>query len=102
MLVSFGADLNARNDEGSTAIIMATWYGHERIIQLLVSNGADVLVADQDPETGEKRTAMEYAREQDRTDIANILQQAQANQQRQQPNDHENQNSLQPKLRSRL
>ena len=44
-LVSEGADVNAKNNEGYTPLIEAAFFcGHLSICQFLVSNGADVTV----------------------------------------------------------
>lgn len=37
-----GADLNARNDNGATPLIIACVYGHLKVVQVLMENGTDI------------------------------------------------------------
>ena len=43
-----GADVNAKNDEGKTALNLACYYGYAAIAQLMLQHGADVNAADKD------------------------------------------------------
>ena len=46
-LVELGADVNARNDQGMTALISATrWRGNEEVVDKLIELGADVNAKD--------------------------------------------------------
>ena len=42
MLVKAGADANARNDEGESALILAAGAGHREVAAVLLESGADV------------------------------------------------------------
>jgi ankyrin repeat protein len=41
VLLQAGADVNARNNDGSTALTLALEYGHKRIVELLIKTGAE-------------------------------------------------------------
>jgi|GEM_PF-4202205 len=65
-LLEKGADANAKNNRGITALMYAAWYDHPESCALLVENGADVNAADTHGQTalmyaaqgGETRTCM--------------------------------------------
>jgi ankyrin repeat protein len=40
-LLKRGVDIDARNDQGETALIIAAWYGREELVELLLTKGAD-------------------------------------------------------------
>lgn len=40
-LLKKGADVNARNEAGETALMLAAWYGNEELVELLLKRGAD-------------------------------------------------------------
>jgi ankyrin repeat protein len=40
-LVKRGVKINARNDQGETALIIAAWHGREELVELLLKKGAD-------------------------------------------------------------
>ena len=42
MLVEHNAEINAKNNSGETALIMATNFRHRSIVQFLLEKGADV------------------------------------------------------------
>ena len=48
LLIEEGADVNARDEDGSTALIEAARYEHTEIAKLLIENGADVNAKDKD------------------------------------------------------
>ena len=43
-LLDRGADVNAKDSGGNTALIWAAWYGCVDVVRLLLDNGADVNV----------------------------------------------------------
>ncbi len=63
-----GADVNAKDENGNTALMGACKYGRTGVVQLLVKNGADVNIADEDG-----KTALMKACEQCHTDVARLL-----------------------------
>ena len=42
LLISFGQDVNAKNDSGDTPLLRATVYGRGEVANLLISKGAQV------------------------------------------------------------
>jgi ankyrin repeat protein len=54
--IETGTDVNATNQNGSTALMLAGFNGHTRIVEYLLQKGADVNIKD-----GNKRTALIYA-----------------------------------------
>ena len=50
-LLDNGADVNARNNNGQTALMGASWMDHTEIVQLLLENGADVNAKSNDGQT---------------------------------------------------
>ncbi len=51
LIVEHGADVNAKNNIGRTALMSATTSGKEEIVKLLLDNGADVNVVDRNGNT---------------------------------------------------
>ena len=47
-LLKEGADVNAKNSEGYTALILASSNGHKEIVEMLLEKGADVNAKDND------------------------------------------------------
>ncbi|MHC4538179.1 MAG: ankyrin repeat domain-containing protein [Planctomycetota bacterium] len=69
VLVSEGADVNVRNDEGLTPLHCAAREGHKEIVELLLAHGADVNIGGADY----NRTATEFAMRSNHTDIVQLL-----------------------------
>jgi ankyrin repeat protein len=40
-LLKRGVDINARNEQGETALVIAAWYGREELVEILLKKGAD-------------------------------------------------------------
>ena len=67
-LLDAGADVNAKDTWGRTALMKASLNGHKDIVQLLIEAGADVNVKDNDG-----RTALMCASLYGHKDIATLL-----------------------------
>jgi len=67
-LIKKGADVNAKNKAGVTALMLAAVNGHTDIVKLLLDKGADVNVKDKDG-----KTALMYAADRGHTDIVKLL-----------------------------
>lgn len=67
-LVEHGADIEARNAQGDTALLLAVRGGHLRLARHLVDAGADVAVRD-----GSGSSALTIAQRLNRPDIAALL-----------------------------
>jgi hypothetical protein len=63
-----GADVNARNNSGSTALILAAMNGNTKILKMLLDKGADVRATGQDG-----HTALRWATEKGHGEIVKIL-----------------------------
>lgn len=50
-LLEKGADINVKNEDGSTALMTASMYGNLEIIKYLIENGADINAKDNDDST---------------------------------------------------
>ena len=67
-LLEAGADVNSQNNDGRTTLLLASDWGHSKIVELLLSAGADVnLQNDWD------WTALMYASDRDHTEIVELL-----------------------------
>ena len=51
LLLEAGADVNAQDKDGRTALMMATRNGHDKCVELLIERGVDVNVKDNDGRT---------------------------------------------------
>jgi ankyrin repeat protein len=69
LLISEGADVNVKNDEGLTPLHCAAREGHKEIVELLLAHGADVNIGDAEY----NRTAAEFAMKSNHTDIVQLL-----------------------------
>ena len=63
-----GTDLNAIDEEGRTALMMAAFNGHTRVVQYLVEHKVDINVRDSNG-----RTALMYASTIDNAELVKIL-----------------------------
>jgi ankyrin repeat protein len=68
ILVRAGADINARDDEGYTALAKAAKNGHLPAVQTSINLGADP-----NTRTVEGKTALQFAVENGHRDVANFL-----------------------------
>ncbi|GAG71671.1 unnamed protein product, partial [marine sediment metagenome] len=41
-LISEDIDVNIQDDDGKTALILASFYGHQEVVEILIHNGVDV------------------------------------------------------------
>jgi ankyrin repeat protein len=69
--VEQGADVEARGEDGWTALHRAARYGHEAVVRLLVEQGADVEAWDRDG-----WTALYHAVENGHEAVVRLLQSA--------------------------
>jgi len=77
VLLEAGADVNAANNaDGGTALIFAVYGGSTETVSALIEAGADVNMTDAGTGNGDGRTALSYAEEKNRPDLAEILKQA--------------------------
>ena len=67
-LITKGADLNARNDNGGTPLVYAAQIGHKEVAELLIDKGADV-----DEEDGFGATPLRHAVGKGHKEIAEML-----------------------------
>ena len=68
MLLEKGADVNAEDDYGITALMCASENGHTEIVSMLLEKGADVHAKDNDG-----TTALMFAHQEGYTDIVRML-----------------------------
>jgi ankyrin repeat protein len=74
LLVSSGADVNARRRDGLTALHSAAYRGHLKVIETLLASGADPIIRGHEgagPHAG--RTAADVAAAQGRAEAAILL-----------------------------
>ncbi|MEE9580389.1 MAG: ankyrin repeat domain-containing protein, partial [Nitrosomonadaceae bacterium] len=69
LLISEGADVNVKNNEGLTPLHCAAREGHKEVVELLLAQDADVNIGD----AGLNRTATEFAMKSNHTDIVQLL-----------------------------
>jgi hypothetical protein len=72
-MLAQGADVNATNDYGTTALILAAKKGHTKIVKLLLEKGADVRFTERNG-----YTALRWAEEKGHKDIVPLLRANQA------------------------
>lgn len=73
-LIAAGVDVDAINNRGSTALVVAVWHNHIEIVKALIAAGADVNAPD-----GEGNSALMVASEKDYAAMATALITAGAN-----------------------
>ena len=71
LLSSPGADVNARNERGSTPLLEAARYGHDDICRVLIASGADLKAKDNDG-----KTALMLAIQGNHDDVVRVLKEA--------------------------
>jgi len=67
-LISQGADVNAKDEQGSVPLVFAVKEGRKEIVELLLAHGADVNVKDR-----WGRTPLDYARQKKNEEIIRLL-----------------------------
>jgi ankyrin repeat protein len=67
-LLKHGAEIDAKTENGSTALFFAARFGHLEVIKLLLKNKADPTIANENGET-----AIDWALKSDNTDIEALL-----------------------------
>lgn len=75
-LLNRGADINAKDSNGQTALMRAAYEGHLDIVQLLLEYDADINITDEDG-----WTALQYAEEFEHFEISSLLRDAAFNRQ---------------------
>ena len=68
LLLNHGADINAQDIEGNTALMYAAHLGFTEIVQLLIDSGADLTITNNDGDT-----ALDLARQENYQNVVNIL-----------------------------
>ena len=71
LLSSPNVNVNATDDNGSTALIEAARYGHDDVVQVLLTHGADVKAKDKD-----SKTALMLAVQGGHDEVVRLLKQA--------------------------
>lgn len=61
-------EINSKNNEGKTAVIIAAEYGYSMIVEILLRNGADSEI-----KSNEGKTALDYAKKWKHKEIINLL-----------------------------
>ena len=71
-LISHGADVNAREEDGETPLMRASRWGRAKIVEALLDAGADKeLKATSGPREG--KTALDVARDKNKGDVVAVL-----------------------------
>jgi len=71
LLSSPGADVNAKNERGSTPLLEAARYGHDDVCRALIAAGANLKAKDNDG-----KTALMLAVQGDHDEVVRLLKQA--------------------------
>ena len=71
LVSSPGADVNAKDERGSTPLLEAARYGHNDIARVLIATGADLKVKDKDG-----KTALMLAVQGNHDEVVRVLKQA--------------------------
>lgn len=68
MLLNSGANINAQDNEGRTALMGAALLGHRSVVEQLLNQGTDPRIRNKDGQT-----AADFAREKDHGEIADLI-----------------------------
>lgn len=68
ILLDAGADVLARDSDGLTALMLASWIGFTNLAQILIERGADAFAADD-----QDMTVLDYANRYGRGDVKTLL-----------------------------
>jgi serine/threonine-protein phosphatase 6 regulatory ankyrin repeat subunit B len=69
LLLGYGADVNAKDEFGSTALMRASMNGHTNVVQLLLKSGAAVNIQ----ATFIRKTALMFASQYGHTNVVQLL-----------------------------
>ena len=71
-LISHGADVNARDKNGETPLMLASYHGYAKVVEALLDAGADKeLKATSGDDKG--KTALDFARKYNKGDVVAVL-----------------------------
>lgn len=68
LLLAHGAEINARDNEGSTPLFWAAWQGNKELVKLLLDKGADVSLKGK-----ENMTVLEMTKVYQQTEIYKLI-----------------------------
>ena len=71
LLADPGVNVNAQDLAGTTILMLASYYGHQELVRLILSRGADPNLQDK-----QGRTALRRARESGHPEVVELLKQA--------------------------
>ena len=67
-MLNNGANIDAQNNKGTTALSFATQYNQVEVVKLLIARDADITIIDQD-----NKIALDHAKEKELNEIISLL-----------------------------